>query len=886
MAIRLPLLPRCLLLLTTSVTLAATLKPAGTYPRLPVGFEENKGQARPDIRFISRSPGPHVGLTPTSILFATTATTMSLKGANPNPQVRLPDPLPGVSHSYAGADPTKWVRNIRRYQSLELLNVLPNLDLRYTLDVNRFDLRFTCRPGCDPRLIQYDFQGIFGLSPGDGQGLLVTVGEARGWSRLMRAPKVSQSGGPVDVAYQLNGSTSFGFRLGAFDPTLPLLIDLDLQVSFAFIAEENTGARSLLMEDSGDIYATGSTADIAGQPARFPETMGGCQVRYRFWVAYPCWDASAYRFNRDGNLVWVSYFSGLRSDVPAHLHRAKDALVLTGTTDSSDFPVTGDAYQRTFAGPDPNPLAVAAPLGDYFAVRISPADGSLLNSTYAGTPQPESLGTSHLGEDGSVYLISQSLALRFIAPTTVLRLDPSLSRLIYSTTLPGAISQTALHTDGSLLFSGSSTGEFLVTPNAYQKEPAGGQDGVIGRLDPTGSKLLYATYIGTARDDVTLAIKPDPEGGAWAILSSVSLTEPFAISLLHLDASGSRLLSSTPVGGGIVLDLYENVRLPRIDVDSAGNVHLFNGSVTPTPNALLSHPCGPGYARLSPTGETLFATYLASLSLLGYNTAGNPLLTGDGSVFELTAAPSTTPFAGCVVNAMASVSPQNTASAGQFITIFGTGLGPREGATYQLSGNRVPGELVGTRVLLYGQPIPVLYASDDQVNAIMPFDLPPTSGPALAVERGGVLSPVFGFFLDSPRITLFTVDGVGGTQALAFNQNGTLNSPANPAKLGSVVTFFGTGGGATNPPSLPGEVAPLTELRRLAAQPRVSSFPPNSPAPTIEFAGVAPGQLTAVNQFNIRLPATLPPYVNRKAVSITLTPVDTFSGIGATIAVE
>ncbi len=78
MEFRLALLPRFLLLVTTSVALAATLKPAGTYPRLPIGFEENKGQARPDIRFVSRSPGPNVGLTPTSILFATTAATMSL----------------------------------------------------------------------------------------------------------------------------------------------------------------------------------------------------------------------------------------------------------------------------------------------------------------------------------------------------------------------------------------------------------------------------------------------------------------------------------------------------------------------------------------------------------------------------------------------------------------------------------------------------------------------------------------------------------------------------------------------------------------------------------------------------------------------------------------
>ncbi|MBL8294122.1 MAG: hypothetical protein JNN08_19920 [Bryobacterales bacterium] len=859
MAIRLPLLPRFLLLLTTSVALAATLKPTGTYPRPPVGFEENKGQARPDIRFVSRSPGPNVGLIASSILFATAAVSLSLKGANPNSPVRLPDPLPGVSHVYAGADPTKWVRDIRRYQSVDFPNVLPNLDLRHALDVNRFDVLLTCRPGCDPRQLQFEFSGIFSLALYSDQRLIVTAGDPRGPYRIFQWPKASQNGHPVDIAYNLTGPASFGFRMDNFDSTMPLVIDLDLQASFAFDGG-GTGVGILLAEDSGEIYAAGSAADIAGQPARSPEAFGGCWVDNQgFLTVYPCRDASVYRFNRAGDLLWVTYLSGLRSEIPANLHRAKDALVLSGTTDSSDFPVAGDAYQRTFAGQS-----------DYFAVRINPADGSLLTSTYVGRPQPESLGTSHLGADASLYLIGRS----FISPTTVLRLDPSLSRVIYSTTLPGPISQTALHTDGSLLFSGWSTGEFPVTPNAYQKEPAGGQDGVIGRLDPTGSKLLYATYIGTAKYDVTQAIKPDPEGGAWAILSSFLPTEPSTNSLLHLDATGSRLLSSTPAG------------FSTIDVDSAGNVHLFGGPVTPTHDALLSHPCEPGYAKLSPAGEPLFATYLAGLSLLGYSTAGNPLLTGDGSVFELTAAPSTTPFAGCVVNAMALSSGPNTASAGQFITIFGTGLGPREGVTYRLSGNRVPTELAGTRVLLYGQPIPVLYASDDQVNAIMPFAIPPRSGPALAVERGGALSPVYGFTLDFPKITLFTVDGVGGTQALALNQDGTLNSPANPAKLGSVVTLFGTGGGATDPPSLPGEVAPLTELRRLVVEVRVFGFDTDFRANKIEFAGVAPGQLTAVNQFNIRVPAILPASVDRKAVRVNLSLVGSLLGIGATIAVE
>src|SRR5690606_38918967 len=66
---------------------------------------------------------------------------------------------------------------------------------------------------------------------------------------------------------------------------------------------------------------------------------------------------------------------------------------------------------------------------------------------------------------------------------------------------------------------------------------------------------------------------------------------------------------------------------------------------------------------------------------------------------------------------------------------------------------------------------------------------------------------------------IFTASQNGQGAALALNQDGTVNGPSNPAPRGSVVTFFGTGQGPTNPVIANGEPAPSGSLVHTVAQP-------------------------------------------------------------------
>jgi uncharacterized protein (TIGR03437 family) len=113
--------------------------------------------------------------------------------------------------------------------------------------------------------------------------------------------------------------------------------------------------------------------------------------------------------------------------------------------------------------------------------------------------------------------------------------------------------------------------------------------------------------------------------------------------------------------------------------------------------------------------------------------------------------------------------------------------------------------------------------------------------------------------LDS-RPGIYTVDGSGVGLGAILNEDGTVNSAANPARRGSVVTIYGTGGGEADPAVADGEM--LQGILPKISLPVTVIFDdgdedgryPHGSA-EILYAGGAPGLLAGVFQINLRVPA-------------------------------
>jgi uncharacterized protein (TIGR03437 family) len=860
-----------------------------------LAFEENRGQARQDVLFLARFPGPNLAIGAQSVSYSPAGINLQFVASNPAPQVRPSTPLAGVASVYSGSNPQNWVRGIPRYSSVQISGVYPGIDVQYVITGNDLLMRLVCLPGCDIKQMILQMPTTLGLTRNPDGSLFAQVERqgSRQW-RVQLPPAVYQetaSGrAAVSGGYEVLGTNTFGFQVPLYDPALPLYMEIHLGTR----SPEAGSSPPPVRDSSGNIYVVARIRDAAGKEPPFPgSSWPGCGVTID--LPLPCTDAALYKFSPAGELVYVSYLSGRTSEAASVLKLARDgSLFIAGATDSSDFPVTGSAYQRTYAGP-PATLTQSVSgevSGDFFAVKLDPATGAPIASTYAGGPDREMPQFTHFGADRSVYLVTtRDVSPRLPVTAGVLkpscsespcgaayaiRLDESLSRAIYATYLPGNTIVTKLHSDGSLYFAGSSEAGFPVTPNAYQREVAGGLDAFVARLNPSGSGLLSGTYFGGPESDGIHVMAVAPDGSVWADITSVSCCDVDS-SLIHLDAAGSKLLYSKPFDATDLL------------VDSDGNVLSLSDERTGvSPDALIAHPCGRLFSKMTPTGEQLYATYLPInvpyQGLISTGPGDSILFRHGGGMAELIPGQPPRAYAGCVVNA-AAYSEQNTLSPGEIVTIFGSGMGPRNGVSFQLENGRVPAALAGTRVLVDGQPIPILYASYWQVNAIIPYHLPVGRFSRFQIESdtgsGNELA------LEPSRtsgLAAFTLDGSGMGPAAALNQDGTLNSPQHPAKPGSVIMLFGTGGGVTNPPSTAGEVTPL-ELRRIQAG--VEVWLPNRFPLRVEFAGAAPGLLSGVTQINVRLPEVVPDTAGhpRSAIPISVSSAGSFPAT-ATIAVE
>ena len=139
-------------------------------------------------------------------------------------------------------------------------------------------------------------------------------------------------------------------------------------------------------------------------------------------------------------------------------------------------------------------------------------------------------------------------------------------------------------------------------------------------------------------------------------------------------------------------------------------------------------------------------------------------------------------------------------------TVFGKDLGgPESGILAEFTGrsnDMLPTNIAGIRLLVFDafdSPLgeaPLLYLDDQQVNFQMPFEVAGMSLVRIVVDNNGARSEPEGVQLTPSAPGIFTYDGV---RAIATNQDGSLNSPTNPAARRDVMTVYMTGQRAGRP---------------------------------------------------------------------------------------
>jgi uncharacterized protein (TIGR03437 family) len=191
-------------------------------------------------------------------------------------------------------------------------------------------------------------------------------------------------------------------------------------------------------------------------------------------------------------------------------------------------------------------------------------------------------------------------------------------------------------------------------------------------------------------------------------------------------------------------------------------------------------------------------------------------------------------------------------AAGEIVALFGGGLGLDALSIAQPVAGRFPSDpLQGTSVLFDGQPAPLIYVSGSQIAVAVPYAAANRTATQIQVVRDGTSSAPLVMPIAASAPGLFSADSSGLGQGAVLNQDGTLNSSGNPAKVGSIVVLFATGEGQTDPAGTDGLLAD-TVLPKPALPVTLTI---DGQVAEVVYFGAAPKEIAGLMQINARIPA-------------------------------
>jgi hypothetical protein len=418
-------------------------------------------------------------------------------------------------------------------------------------------------------------------------------------------------------------SSDFPKSEDAFDPSLDgdwdaFVVKLDPDGSSLLYGTFIGGSRwdrgfGIGVDGGGNAYVTGDTlsSDFPTTPGAFDPTCGTDGNCNHEGTAYPN-DAFVVKLDPNGSsLSYGTFIGGSRSD--AGIGIAIDGggnVYVTGSTSSSDFPKSEDAFDPSLDG-----------LYDAFVVKLDPDGSSLFYGTFIGGSDDDYGYDIAIDGGGNAYVTGLTYSSNFLTTSGafdtsldgdrdafVVKLNQNGSSLLYGTFIGGSDydSGSGIAIDGggnAYVIGSTSSSDFPKSEDAFDPSLDGDWDAFVVKLDPNESSLFYGTFIGGSDDDYGYDIAIDGGGNAYVTGHTESSDFPksedaFDLSynggycdafVVKLNQNGSSLLYGTFIGGSD----YDSGS--GIAIDGGGNAYVIGSTSSsdfPTTPGAFDPTCG------------------------------------------------------------------------------------------------------------------------------------------------------------------------------------------------------------------------------------------------------------------------------------------------------
>jgi len=444
----------------------------------------------------------------------------------------------GAVISYFKGKPEEWKAGLPTFSRIVYKNLWPGIDVAYYGTTEKMKYEFIVHPGSDPSLIRLAYRGASAVEV-NGEGRLEVRTPAGGFADDRPVGYQEIDGKRMDVALRylleaqivkvpgpgkeetVTKSYVYGFNVGAYDRTKPLVLDPAVLVYCGYIGGSSDDfGRGIAVDSTGNAYVTGRTDSTQ---ATFPD-IGGPDLTYNSGD----YDAFVAKVNASGTaLVYCGYIGGSRDDrgYGIAVDGSGNAYVTGGTySNEVTFPVVG--------GPDLiyNDIGY----GDAFLAKVNASGTALVYCGYiGGSGEDEGYGIA-LDGWGNAYITGVTYSTQLIFPVIG---GPDLTFNGYADAFVAKVNAL-----GTLLYCGyiggsdydyghgiavDGWGKAYITGETYSTEATfpviggpdlthnGGGDAFLAEVDANGTALVYCGYIGGSNNDEGNGIALDGSGNAY-----------------------------------------------------------------------------------------------------------------------------------------------------------------------------------------------------------------------------------------------------------------------------------------------------------------------------------------------------------------------------------
>lgn len=526
--------------------------------QLPVSFELNVGQTDDDIKFICKGRGYHLFLTTTEVIVllkpSVNKTQADVEKVHKPEEEKQTIQADVLKFRILGANSQTEVLGLEELQGKTNYFIGKDAEKWYTNVPTYAKVRYNeIYPGID--LVFYDHDGRFKydfiVKPGGEPEQIVfeITGAIKTELDTMGNLILSTANGRVQLdvpfIYQESDAEKTAMSGG-------FVLKDNGQVGFQVVAYDP--AKPLIIDPTlvystyiGGVFSDrgwGITFDTAGNTYVTGMTESfdfPCLNQYEQFIG--SWTPFVLKLDPNGNLLYSTCLGGSNNDEGTGIYvDSSGNAYVTGYTQSNDFPLV-NPLQSQLNG-----------YQDAFVAKLSPAGNALLYSTYLGGSNADTAMAITLDDSGNVYLTGYTNSTDFpvmnpvqsnltgIHSAFVTKINPSGTALIYSTYLGGSSCNhavaIALDAAGNAYITGTTDSSDFPTVNAFQPTPGGGLDAFICKLNPNGSALVFSTYLGGSANDMAYDLDVDSLGNVVVTGQTYSANFP-VLNPLQIILKGS-----------------------------------------------------------------------------------------------------------------------------------------------------------------------------------------------------------------------------------------------------------------------------------------------------------------------------------------------------------